>query len=145
MLPLSLIAGQSGRLNFSGSFSGALSAAIFRRGREALALQVSGSSVRIPPTLEPGLHLLEARAGGRTLLHRHVEVLPGDGAPEAEKVWDIDLTQQEQTPTRPQKPSPWEKKRNQIKLCALPTKPPLPSSNPKKKKQPLLLHIETQE
>lgn len=96
MHTLTLRAGQTGRLSFSiapeGEYS--LTGAVRARG-ERVPLVVEGVDMRIP-ALPVGLHLIEVRANGRTVLYGGLEVLPsplaeGDG--EAAWAVEVDLSE----------------------------------------------------
>lgn len=73
---LSLRAGQTGRLRFSISPEGdyALAGAVHAQGAD-VPLTADGDDLLIPP-LPVGLHLVEVRANGRTVLYGGLEALP---------------------------------------------------------------------
>lgn len=73
---LTLRAGQTGRLTFSITPEGdyALAGAVRAEGKDA-TLTANGVDLFIP-ALPPGLHLLEVRANGRTVMYGGLEVLP---------------------------------------------------------------------
>ena len=77
-LPLSLRAGQQGivQIEFADGLSvGAVTAGIYLTSQEYRELDCSGNAVRIP-AMQQGLHLLEVRVDGRTIIYQHMEVQP---------------------------------------------------------------------
>lgn len=94
--PISLHAGQQGLITLKaidGTSLTNISGAVFE-GDSARRLAVSGTKLTIP-ALSVGLHLLEVRAAGRTLIYQHVEVLPsplGGDANTAQFVVEVTTT-----------------------------------------------------
>ena len=76
--PISLRAGQTGIIAFAsadGTSLADLRGAVSVQG-QTVELTREADRLIIPPTLAPGLHLMEVRAAGLTIIYQHVEVLP---------------------------------------------------------------------
>ena len=90
---LTMRAGQTGRLRFDIQPEGdyVLAGAVRSCGGVAVAMEQRGGELFIPAGLAPGLHLLEVRASGRTVLYGGLEILPSPlAAEEGETTWNVD-------------------------------------------------------